>query len=67
VHNLCNCDQRKQAVSTVEALLTTVDKSTSDKFQPCGVSKEMQYLKLGQAYDLDGISSECLWHLRRIL
>jgi hypothetical protein len=39
----------------VEALLATVGEDTPVNFRPCGVSKQIQSLKLEKACDFDGI------------
>jgi hypothetical protein len=44
-----------QVEATVQALLHTLDEGTPVKFHLCDFLKEMQYLKLGRAYGLDGI------------
>jgi hypothetical protein len=49
----------------VEVLSATVDDDAPVKFRPCDVTKEMQYFKLGKAYDFDGIPNECLRHFPR--
>jgi hypothetical protein len=41
--------------ATVQALLHPIDEGTPVKFHLCDVLKEMQYMKLGKAYDLDVI------------
>jgi hypothetical protein len=48
--------------ATVQGLMATVQEGT---FQPCVVSKEIQYLKLGRASGLDDITNYCLRHLPR--
>jgi hypothetical protein len=39
----------------VETLLVTIDEDTPVNFQPCDISKEMQYLKSGEACGFSGI------------
>jgi hypothetical protein len=44
--NLCDCDLRKQAEATVQALLATTDEGTPVKFRPCGSSKYNTILQI---------------------
>jgi hypothetical protein len=47
----------------VKALLATVYEDIPVHFRPCGVSKEIQSLKLGKACGFDDIRNEYLRHL----
>jgi hypothetical protein len=48
-----------------EALLTTADEDTLDKFRTCDISKEIQSLTLGNTYGFDGIpmNASGIFHL----
>jgi hypothetical protein len=46
-----------------EALLAAIDEEIPVNFQPCDISKEIQYFKLGKACGFDGIPNESLQHL----
>jgi hypothetical protein len=49
----------------VETLLGTVDEDIPVNFEPCDVSKEIQFLKLRKTCGFDGIPNEYLRHLPR--
>jgi hypothetical protein len=54
-HELCDTDNEQRVEARVQALVTTVDENPSVKFRPCDVSKEIRFLKLGEACGIDGI------------
>jgi hypothetical protein len=43
---ICVTDRQQQEEAKVEALLATSDEGTPVKFRPCGVWKEILFLKL---------------------
>jgi hypothetical protein len=64
-HKVCDSDHERRLEARVQALPNPSTKTSPVKCRPCDVSKEIWFLKLGNAYGIDGIPNKCLSHLPR--
>jgi hypothetical protein len=57
----------RYCLKSKEAVLTTGDEDTAVKFRPCDFSREIQSLKLDEAWGFEGIPNELVRHIPKPL